>query len=172
MPRKTTPEIPTIAPPREALAFAIAIVKSTPVGTSARGERNTSYLYMNLIRVDYVLQLRNHLKRGRLDPSDLERSQYLDLVGYWKQRCIESEERERKLKSQLINAERANQLLGHNDDDVPVSSTKRKRPPQTTRKSNRAKPVQQGQTSAEDTTAGDMDLLEGLGQGTSCGFVR
>ncbi|KAF1962341.1 hypothetical protein CC80DRAFT_588901 [Byssothecium circinans] len=147
MPSKAARFMPTVAPPREAIAFALAIVKATPAGMSAK---------------DYALKLRDHLRPGQLDLSDSEKGRYLDVVSYQQQRIGDLEKQIRELQAQNIQLERMGWLNIQDDTAAPASTGKRKRtaPPH---KSSRVKPVHQP-GSVEESMEVDFNILEGLGE--------
>jgi hypothetical protein len=55
---------------------------------------------------DYALQIRAHLKRGRLPMYEPEQGQYLDIAEFWKQRSMAVEARYAELESHAIKIER------------------------------------------------------------------
>ncbi|PVI04723.1 hypothetical protein DM02DRAFT_668916 [Periconia macrospinosa] len=146
------------APPPEAVAFAFALVKSTPAHMSAR---------------DYALELRSHLKRGQ-QPSGLEHSRYIDLVGYWQQRCHQLTQENEKLKTRNSMLERANQLRENqfgneeaqkSDQTIATNSAKRKRAAPKSRKSTHTKAAEPTEVSPEVSLEEDLNLVEGLEEG-------
>ncbi|KAF2643834.1 hypothetical protein P280DRAFT_514827 [Massarina eburnea CBS 473.64] len=150
MPPKAVPKGRAVAPSREAIAFALAIVNATPAGMSA---------------IEYAHKLRDQLKHGRLEHSEPEKSRYLDLLGYAQQRVSELEKHNRELQSQVINLERAAWVRSQFDDpvDAPAPPSKRQRTAQPTRKSSRAVNKTQKTSSAEESMEADFDVLAGLG---------
>ncbi|CAI6332395.1 unnamed protein product [Periconia digitata] len=138
-------------PPPEAIAFALALVKSTPAHMSTR---------------EYAIELRQHL-RGN------ERSQYLDLTSFWQKRCSELTRENEQLRTQNAMFKRANQLhedqLGDGevmtDQMTTVNSTKRTRGATKAPKPTPKKATQQTEVSAEVTLEDDLDLVEGLEDG-------
>ena len=119
------------------------------------------------ICIEFVLQLRAHLKRGEPPSCGLDERQYLDLAELWQQRCMEAETKCAELESQLITTERNVTLLEqqiHTDHALqrPASPSKRRATPATG--SSRAKVPKS--TTGEETTEHDMDVLEdNLGDG-------
>jgi hypothetical protein len=133
---------------------------------------------LTLLLLDYVLQLRKHIRQGLPANSDEEQAQYIDLVGHWQDQCTKLREENQRLRSVNIKLERSLQQLSHSrtstpDDCRPSAASasfasKRKAPASTTR---RKAPVV---TTAEQSTAqtqegfeSDYGFLEGLGEGKS-----
>ncbi|KAF2452017.1 hypothetical protein P171DRAFT_459815 [Karstenula rhodostoma CBS 690.94] len=159
-PRPPTPGADPFAPSScmpstQTVALALAIVKATPLGVSAR---------------DYVLQLRAHLKLGRQTFTESEQHHYLDLVAYWQQRCDAAEHECKELGKKVASLERSVHCLGNPTVDPPdegeqlaplpskkkgpTSAAKRPRNP----RSQAAKPP-----TPDEILEDDLQLLEKLG---------
>lgn len=119
--------------------------------------------------IDYVLQLRAHLKQGRWPAHESEQDRYLDLVDYWKEECEVAKRECAELRSQIVKLERTNQLLDQQverDYAAPkmAGRPKRKRteaPTGKARKTPHSTPA-----SVETTTENDAEVIEGnLGDG-------
>lgn len=155
-------------PPYPSVAVAIAIVRSKPAGTAARGERT---VYSNSFRIltcpEYVLKLRTHMRVAQRELSNAEKTRYLDAVDYWQGRCGEVEHRCRELEEQIVKLERRNQLQSdqnRNGSDLAIRSSKRKRDASPIRRAKRTRTSRQQAVSAEETMEDDFDMLDELGE--------
>ncbi|KAF2867731.1 hypothetical protein BDV95DRAFT_174474 [Massariosphaeria phaeospora] len=148
-----------IGPSKLQIALAVAIVRSKPRGVSAR---------------DYVLQLRDHLKKGRLDHDEEDHRRYLDMMAYWRKRCEQFEQTSNDLERRNSQLERANQVLQGRlglDNWVEGGATAPKRKsqePTPARRSKRSKPSPQTPEPSTgtdvDTFADDLNIFDELGE--------
>ena len=125
---------------------------------------------------DFVLQLRRQVRPDSPQFDNQEHGQYIDLVGYWKERCRTLLDECETLRKENAKLERSNHLLTNRAsctrDTSPVNAmntSKRKaRAASPARNLKRPKGVQQVEHSVAETQEGidnDFDFLDSLGQG-------
>jgi hypothetical protein len=122
-----------------------------------------------LIYLDYVLQLRAHLKLGRQVFTETEQNRYLDLVTYWQQRCETAEHECRELNEKVASLARSVYRLGNSAEDAPEEeqlapspSKKKGSTPAPKRPRNPRSQVAKPLT-PEETLEDDLQLFETLG---------
>ncbi|KAL3464163.1 hypothetical protein BJX64DRAFT_286587 [Aspergillus heterothallicus] len=82
--------------PREKLALALAIVKSTPAHLDIK---------------EYILQVRQFIKSSRDTETFHPREQFFDSVAFWKQAYDNSEAEQIKLRDRIYELEQSNEIL-------------------------------------------------------------
>ena len=126
--------------------------------------------------VEYVLQLRQHLRQGVPAHTEEAQSQYIDLVGHWQEQCLKAQEENEKLRSVNIKLERSLQKLTHRttlafDDGRPstasgsFASRQKTVVSPTRRKPPAAKSAERSAAETQEGLESDYDFLEGLGDG-------
>ncbi|KAF2733944.1 hypothetical protein EJ04DRAFT_543860 [Polyplosphaeria fusca] len=148
-----------LAPSRVQVALAIVILKSKPKDLTVR---------------EYIEHLRDHLRRGHLPIQNTDPLRYLDSVAYWRDESLRYEDRCHELESTVTDLRRANDELRvridtKSGDDAASAKRKRASTKQTKSKRARASQVDSDQTTlvTQGTLAGDLDVLDRLGQAGS-----
>lgn len=179
-PRPPTPSANLFAPSgcmpsTQTLALALAIVKTTPTGVSSRGQFSAIALLSMLIYLDYVLQLRTHLKLGRQTFAESEQSRYLDLVAYWQQRCEAAEHECKELNKKVASLERSVHCLGNLTVDPPdeeaqlnLSPSKKKGPASAAKRPRNPRSQAAKPPTPDEILEDDLQLFEKLGNRKSC----
>ena len=162
-------------PSPETIALALAVVKATPFGMTSRGNPQSLLSRKFLILLDYVIQLRAQLKRGRPASNEIGQSRYLDLVAYWQHKCDTAEQRCGELEKRVASLERSVHCLGQLSQDapedppedfgvLPTTSSKKKGPTTTApKRSKRLKAQAAKPPTPEETLEEDLQLFETLG---------
>ncbi|KAF9739602.1 hypothetical protein PMIN06_009175 [Paraphaeosphaeria minitans] len=159
-PRPPTPSANPFAPSgcipsTRTVALALAIVKTTPPGVSAR---------------DHVLQLRAHLKLGRQTFTESEQKRYLDLVPYWQQRCEAAEHECKELNKKVASLERSVHCLGNltvdtpeEGEQLPPSPSKKKAPASAVKRTRNPRSQAAKPPTPDEILEDDLQLFEKLG---------
>lgn len=125
-------------------------------------------------KVEYILQLRHHTRRGPDPLYQLAASQYLDLVEYWQEQYRQVQEECNQLRSLNVKLERSNHLLasrGHEASELLPPNPKRRkaaassaRPPKRARASQE-NTAEQAFAETQGVIDSDSDFLDTLGEG-------
>jgi predicted RNase H-like nuclease (RuvC/YqgF family) len=127
-----------------------------------------------LIFAEHVQRLRDHLRSGHHPALKSNPNRYLDCVAYWRGETIRYGERCHELETKLVHLERDyDELQSRLDNNASqdTSSTKRRRAPARQSKAKRTKlsdsTSENSILAVKGTLAGDMDVLDRLGNGQS-----
>lgn len=178
MPSKAQPPPAAFEPSSAHVALAIAIIRTKPAGTSARGELHPSYYCLSANHQDYVLQLRDAVRLGSPLADYEDGGHYVDLVAYWKDQCQRQQDECDRLRIENSRLERSNQSLISRSGCTPdvasinaMNTSKRKaRALSPARNAKRLKvdqPVERSLVETQEDIDEDMDFLDRLGQGRS-----
>jgi len=126
--------------------------------------------------VDYIAHLRDQVRPGSSPFEHYNRSDYLDLVAYWKEQCRRLQDECKHLRNENSRLERSNHSLTYNTTCMPdmgpanaMNTSKRKaRVFSPTRSAKRLKgdqPVERSVVETQEEIDDDMEVLNGLGQG-------
>ncbi|KAL1592750.1 hypothetical protein SLS60_011166 [Paraconiothyrium brasiliense] len=174
-PRPPTPGAAPFAPSGfvpspQTVALALAIVKAIPPRVSARGQSFIIVLPNQLTCLDYVLQLRAHLKLGRSASTEPEQRHYLDLVAYWQQRCETAENECRQLSDKVASLERSARSVENLAVDTPEEqeklaplASKKKAQTDTVKRPRNTKAQAAKPATPDEVLEDDLHLFETLG---------
>jgi len=113
--------------------------------------------------LDYVIQLRTHLKCGQPQFIEQHPGQYLDLLAYWQLQYKNVQEKCRELEEKVTNLERNLHRSALQPGVDP--STERKGASLTAKRPRRGKAPPPKPKSVEETLEGDFNLFEAFGKG-------
>lgn len=171
MARATFNVRPNVAPTRTQIALAIAVIRSKPSDVSVRGESRSFHLRnQQADRLEYILQLREHVKQGANPNLAQDQGHYLDLVTYWQEQCKIAQSECDRLQGLNIKLERSNHMLATQtatsagvNNAVAPKPTKRKTQTAASTRPSRRQP--QSVADTEDMIEQDSGFLDALGEG-------